>query len=229
MKEPVSFSPYQNEVFRVFSTAHPSQELLNDLLEDPAEIELLKPLYYSEKEPASMDRLERILQRSANEIIQKEISSKFEPENWYVSRFSDGTWGVLYSAETAETAQAESIYHKRNFYHEELKKEPVTFDLCQAVLSVKSDHMVDLTKDKNLDQSKLTSQTTSGYPYCQKIAKNLIAQSTQLIRTSSARHPTGICTPIFDRSVILKDTGPINYIKVVFYQEETEIFSPANH
>ena len=103
MNEPIRLEPYEGDVFRAFSTAYPSQELMDDLVDTTKEQETLKPFYYQDPEPSAMDRLERILQRSVAQIIQDEISEKFNPQNWYASRYSDGTWGVLYTAESRQT------------------------------------------------------------------------------------------------------------------------------
>lgn len=225
MSAPAKLVSYHNSVFRVFSTAHPTQDLLDDLLENDAEREVLKPLFYSASVPASMDRLERVLQRSTQEIVQKEIQSKFTPEKWSVSRFSDGTWPVLYSAETPQTAEAESLHHRKKFYREELEKAPVSIDLCRVELSISTKCAVDLTTI-DLDKSKLTSIDESGYPYCQRLAKAYRKSQAQLLRSYSARDLDGICVPIFDRQIIAKDSGPLNYLKVVFYpNRSTEVFT----
>ncbi len=226
MSAPVKHSRYNGDVFRAFSTAHPPQELMDDLLDDPKEREALKPLYYADETPADMDRLERVLKRSAQEIIQQEISAKFQPQTWNATRFSNGSWAVLYSAEAKETALHESLYHKRRFMAEEIAQGPVQLDLKIVRLSLQSNACGDLTKDNQLDQSKLTSQDESGYPYCQRIAKHYKEQGSEMLRSYSARHPGGFCTPIFDRQIIKQDHGHLEYVKCILSAKDTEIFRP---
>lgn len=226
MSEPVKLTTYQGDVFRAFSTAYPTQELLDDLLEDPADRDTLKPLYYTPDFPEDMDRIERVIRRSVRAIIQDEIKAKFQPQKWYPSRFSDGTWPVLYSAEDDVTARAESLFYKRRFMKEEIEKGPVTIDLRIVRLFVNSEKSIDLTRLKKLNFSKLTSQDELGYPYCQKLAREYRKKNAELFRSHSARHKEGICVPIFNRNAIEKDYGHLEYLKCIFQDDRTEIFSP---
>lgn len=225
MNEPVKLTSYDGDVYRVFSTAYPTQELLDDLLENPDERNALKPFYYAEAQPERMDRLERIMQRSASAIIQEEISAKFNPDNWYASRYSDGTWSVLYSAELPRTALAESLYHKRKFYREEIDKRSVQIDLREVQLQLYSEMAVDLTIDKTLDHAKLAYKDESGYPYCQDLVRRYFKAKAELLRTPSARDHGGICVPIFQRNVIRKDSDHLRYYKCVFLEDRIDIFT----
>jgi hypothetical protein len=224
MNELANFIYYQKEVFRIFSTAHPSQELLDDLLPKPSDQNLIKPLYYPEEIPQELTATQRVIRYSENQEIQQEISAKFNPKNWYRNRFSAGTWRVLYSAESTETSLKESLYHKRNFYSEELNKKPISIDLRLIKLKVESNQGIDLTSIPSLDQNQLTSKDESGYPYCQNLAKHFLLIGTQLFRTFSARDKHGICTPIFDLKAVQKDYGHLRYYKSVLSKEVTEVF-----
>ncbi len=224
MSEHVNFFAYQKKVFRAFSTAHPSQNLLDDLC-SPQEQSLLESLYYPDQAFAELPAAERSFQRSQQSEIQQEISKKFNPQNWYRSRYSDGSFGVLYSAESEKTALAESLYHKRNFYEEEILHRPVQIDLRLAHLQIATKRAVDLTQNFKLDQKKLSSQDESGYPYCQELAKDFRKKQAQLLRVPSARDNKGVCIPIFDSSAIQKDRGHLKYIKCVFTQEGTEVYT----
>jgi hypothetical protein len=176
------------------------------------------------EQPETMDRLERILQRSTQEIIQEGISSKFKPENWYQTRYSDGTWAVLYTAEAPQTARAESLYHKRRFMAEELAQGPVQIDLRLVQLYSESENCSDLLENHELDRARLVSEDESGYPYCQDLARKYRQVGAELLRTPSARDRDGVCVPIFQRTVIKKDYGHLEYIKCVLSIDRTEIF-----
>jgi hypothetical protein len=227
------FVAYDRNVFRAFSTAYPSQELFDDLLENAHEREALKPNYYCENFPETMDRLERVLGRSTDQIIQEEISSKFLPGNWYKSRYSDGTFPVLYAAENQETAVEESLYHKRIFMKEEVARGPVSLDLKVISLHLITPKAVDLTIQKDLDPNQLMSQEKpgeeSGYPYCQDIANQCRDKGAQLLRAASARRDKGICTPIFDRTAIKKDRGHLLCVKCVLGKDGNEVYWPRGY
>lgn len=221
---PVDFKKYQGQVFRAFSTAHPTQELLDDLVTEPKERDGLKGLYYLDEISPAMSPTERTLRRSDQKIIQDEISRKFKPENWYASRYSDGSWGVLYSAEEESTALHECLFHKRKFYWEELKYRSLQIDLRIAILEVRAHRCIDFTLDTNLDHHRMVSKDESGYPYCQNLAKNCRERGAQTLRTPSARNQDGVCIPIFDQRVIHLDKGHIKYSKCNLTIEAAEIF-----
>ncbi len=108
------FCAYSEIVYRNFATSFESQELTDDLASGPDDQEILKQFFYSDQPPLEMLRpIERVLQKSAHQIIQSHIHSKFNPSAWYATRYSDGTWGVLYAAESEETALQEVLYHMR--------------------------------------------------------------------------------------------------------------------
>ncbi len=221
---PLPQSHYEGKTYRAFSTAHPSQNLLDDLFGDPKEEEQLKPYYYPTSQLSAQKPAERVLKRTFQSIIQQEIASKFKPENWYQSRFSDGSWGVLYSAESEHTSLKESLYHKRRFYQEELEQKAVSIDLRLIRLQLQTDCCVDFTQQISIEKTKLTSQDETGYSYCQNLAKQGLQQKTEMIRTPSARDEGGFCTPIFHPNCILKDEGHLKYVKCVLTKEKTEVF-----
>ncbi|MBI2340247.1 MAG: RES family NAD+ phosphorylase [Deltaproteobacteria bacterium] len=215
---------YHADVFRNFATLHPTQELTNDLAANPRDQEILKCFFYQGGEGQIRSKVERVLRKSERQIVQDEISAKFNPQNWYATRYSDGTWGLLYSAEWEITALKEAVFHMRAFYREELLKKEVTVDRCVVCLGLNSNSCADLTGDTTLERDKLISKDKSGYPYCQSLAQKLTGQGAELLRTPSARDSGGVCVPIFKRGVIHKDHGPMKYLKCVLSKEGTRIF-----
>ena len=222
---PADFIKYQGEVFRGFLTVQPSQGLLDDLVESPKEEEALEAFYYLDEISPKMPPVERVFRRSEQRVIQSEISSKFNPKKkWYASRYSDGTWGVLYSAEDEDVALHECLFHKRKFYWEELQGRTIQIDLKIALLGLETDWCKDLTQDFGLDHDKLNSKDESGYPYCQKLAKKYREKGAKILRTPSARHEEGVCVPIFDPQIVHKDKGHLKYIKIVLARDSAEVF-----
>jgi RES domain-containing protein len=221
---PVKLIPYHREVFRAFATIQPAQDLLDDLLETPKEQQSLESFYYLDEISPGMLPVERVFRRSDQQIIQEEISSKFQPQNWYASRYSDGTWAVLYSAEAEETALRECLFHKRKLYWEELQKKSIKVDLKLVELEVQSNYSQDLLQTSGLDHIKLTSKDESGYSYCQSLAQYFLKQGGKSLRAPSARHEGGICVPIFAIEVVKKDKGHLRYVVGVLSLEGVEIF-----
>ena len=209
--------PYSHEVFRNFATSIESQNLMDDLVSDPAIVNRLTPLHY--KSSASPSPVERVLNKSERQIIQDEIDAKFQPSHWYESRYSDGSWSVIYSAESEETALREVLFHLHEFYREELQDNPITVERRVVTLKIKTDQALDLTIKSDLDAQKLTSKDKSGYGYCQKIAKAARENGASLLRTPSARHTDGICIPIFEKNVIQEDRGHLKHLKCTLRKE----------
>lgn len=216
------FHAYAGPVFRNFATSIESQELMDDLTSDPKSQEILKGLYYTEEEIAqSRSPVERVLEKSIRQIIQEEIDSKFSPSAWYQTRYSDGTWPVLYAAESEETATREALFHMMEFYREELKKADLPVDRRIVRLSLESDRCFDLIPEKDLNRDALISKDKSGYPYCQQLAKKLIREGTQMLRAPSARDQEGISIPIFKKEVIKKDEGHLKFLRCLLKRDET--------
>jgi hypothetical protein len=204
---------YAGRVYRNFATIIESQELTDDLTQDSENREILKRFFYPAGVKPLKSPIERVLEKSEDQIIQEEIDKKFRPSQWRASRYSDGTWGVLYAAEAEETALREALFHMKNFYLEELQNGPLDVQRRVLSLQAKSDRSIDLSLEKGLNQKGLTSVDESGYPYCQALARKALTATAQLLRAPSARHAGGYCTPIFDRAVVEKDEGHLKYLR----------------
>jgi hypothetical protein len=214
------FCAYSKTVYRNFATSFESQELTDDLTANSQHQEILKQFFYPDRPALELLRpIERVLRKSAYQIIQEQIDSKFNPFTWYVTRYSDGTWGVLYAAESEETALKEALYHMRKFYKEESQKKTIQVDRRVARLRAKSERAFDLLSEDDLNRETLTSQDLSGYPYCQKLAKKWISQGAELLRAPSARDPKGVCVPIFKKEAIQRDFGHLKFLRCIFHPD----------
>ena len=212
------FRHYANTVYRNFATLDVSEELVDDLTEAPEEQETLKTHYYTgyaKQEGATP--IERVLEKSMTEVIQGHIDAKFSPDTWYTTRYSDGTWPVLYTAESEETALREALFHMMRFYKEELAHGPVHVTRRAIRLQVTAERCLDLCQHPPLDKAALTSRDFSGYPYCQQLAKEAIAQGAQLFRAPSARDEHGTTVPLFDRSAITQDHRHLKYLRCILH------------
>jgi len=226
MKEPVKLISYQGHVFRNIAGLDPSLELTRDIAPSQEAQEVLKKFYYNDPQMVAVQSpVERILQRSICQMIQEEISEKFKPKKWYASRFSDGSWRVLYTAESEVTALKEALYHARNFCREELEVKGF-LEITRRVihLYVQSEYCADLIRYKTLNHHKLISKDSSGYPYCQKLAEHFRSKGAQMLRAPSARDEKGFGIPIFNKEVIQKDFGHLKYVKCELKKNSVKVF-----
>lgn len=214
-------STYSGKVFRNFAIIKESQDLMDDLSDNGQNRRILNGLFYPTQEQSLKTPIERVLEKSERQIIQEEIDGKFNPQSWYQSRYSDGTWPVLYAAESEETALREALFHMLEFYREELKAGPVAVQRRVLKLNLKTQNAVDLTGMKDLVQAHLISHDQTGYPYCQDLARKAIQHGAQLMRTPSARHPGGFCTPVLSKEVIRKDEGHLKYLDCLLKPDRT--------
>lgn len=223
MNARTNFISYNRRVFRNFATVTPSQSLVDDLVDQKEEQTTLESLYYQDKTLRSLSPLERSLNRSFDAVVQSEINSKFMPKNWYASRYSDGTWPVLYAAESEETALYEAVFHLREFYKEELTEGEKNVDRRVCSLLVKSNRCIDVLKIPKSNKKIFTSTDRSGYPYCQRLARRSLKSGAEMLRAPSARQPKGTCVAIFDKSVVVADDGHLKYVKLVLTQKNCRI------
>lgn len=225
MTPEIVYSTYYGGAYRAFHTAYPSQELVDDLVDTPREEAILKTFYYESPDVAARAPTRRVLSQSAQTFIQSHISEKFSSGRWYVSRFSDGSWPVLYAAQEEATALAECLYHARlDFYREELRERDVMIDLRIISLTLASDRAVDVTGAAGADRTQLTSQDRSGYAYCQAMAKRCREAGAHLLQTPSARYTGGTCLPIFEETAIRKDHGHLRYAKCILSRHGARLF-----
>ncbi|MCB1197106.1 MAG: RES family NAD+ phosphorylase [Deltaproteobacteria bacterium] len=211
---------YAKTLFRCFNTIKTSQNLLDDIGLNSEQQEVAKGFFYqngSAEAPAK-----RVFERSAQ--VLADISAKFKPENWNHSRFSNGQWSVLYTAESRETALKEKMFHTCRFYKEESHQQAVNIDLAIAKLHIKTSHMIDLKDCPDFDQKQLRSPDMESYKYCQTVAKQCIDAGAKTIRSRSARDEKGYCVPVFDIKVIQKDYSIQKYIKAEIVQGQADLF-----
>lgn len=223
MNARANFISYHRRVFRNFATVAPSQNLVDDLVEKKEEQEVLEKLYYKDEVLRTLSPLERSLKRSFDTVIQSEIHSKFMPQTWYASRYSDGTWPVLYAAESEETALYEAVFHLREFYKEELAEGEKSVDRRVCSLIAKSSRCIDVLKIPKSNKKIFTSRDRSGYPYCQRLARRALKSVAEMLRAPSARRSKGICVAIFDKNVIIIDEGHLKYLKLIITRDHCRV------
>ncbi len=107
------------------------------------------------------------------------------------SRFSDGSFGVLYVADSFEVALAETIHHHERFMAATAEPESWTNQFREIVLDVDADlHVVDPQADAAL-------LDPDDYAKAQEAAAALRAAGSDGLRYPSVRQPGGACVALF--------------------------------
>ena len=118
-----------------------------------------------------------------------------------VSRFSDGTIGVYYSAIEESTCEKELVFHLRAELAE-MKSDtfphPRVFSLMYCHYS---GYTADLCGKESI-HSELVSKTDQGYSFCQRLGLQASAHGVDGFLTASARNNGGTCIPVFARSAL---------------------------
>lgn len=113
-------------------------------------------------------------------------------------RYSDGSFGVLYSAEDEETAKIEAS----SFVLRRAQERGTTWTLHKWLLRF------DLEGDgKDLTPftgtwPELTARTEDSYPTCQRLGREAKDDGLDALRVPSARRSGGVCVPVLSRDSV---------------------------
>jgi hypothetical protein len=175
---------YSGEVWRVVEAQHLIST--NRLTASAAEQALLEDLVEEVKPrlPASARHLDFLL------------AAPFRYGNKHASRFRKASErpGIFYSAESEATAIAEAAYWRLRFFSRSPGFEPpvTTSEHTSFRAVVATERAIDLTLAP-FDREAGSWTNPSDYTACQKLAQVAREASTGLIRTQSARDPSGGC------------------------------------
>jgi hypothetical protein len=109
------------------------------------------------------------------------------------SRFTDGTFGVLYAGNAFETALFETIHHHERFMARTAEDAGWTSQFREIVLSVHAD-LHDLTRPERYGHPALDPNT---HKASQELAKSLKGAGSDGLVYPSIRHPGGECVGLF--------------------------------
>ena len=133
---------------------------------------------------------------TAEEIIDDAFRpSRRKPTPFRVSRFSDGTIGVCYSALDKQTCKKEVAFHI-------FEKNPPDLPRIYTLISCQYRGKTADLRGCEVSCSDLASETKSGYPFCQQLALQAIEKGFDGLFTASARHKGGTCVPVFSQSAL---------------------------
>ena len=112
------------------------------------------------------------------------------------TRFSDGTAGVYYSAAEVATCKREIAFH--------LKIEEGDPPRFYSLIGCRFSGVAADLRGKEKDYPDLVSQTSEGYPFCQRLGAAARRRHIDAFHTPSARKKGGTCVPVFTESALLR-------------------------
>lgn len=194
----LTLADIHQDVVRNIVSLHQSQDLFDDLTDDPAERLLAQKVEDEVKPPPY---------RSGTPIIDRpfEDTEWFNAiawpfKNWQSSRFSDGSFGVWYGSDSVETSVYESAYHwyrgllsDAGFEHMAVTAERKVYSVaCSAAL---------------LDFRRATKEYADllhplDYAFCQSVGARIHREGHPGLLTQSVRRPAGEIMAIFNPKVL---------------------------
>jgi hypothetical protein len=194
----LSLADVHQDVARNIVSLRQSQDLFDDLTEDPAEWLLAQRVEVDVKAPPDRSRTPLIDRPFEDAEWFNAIAWPFK--NWQASRFSDGTYGVWYGSESVETTVYESAYH----WYKGL--------LCdagyerQGVIAERKAYRVAcgaaLLDFRNASHKHPDLLHPSDYAFCQSVGARIHREGHPGLLTPSVRRPTGENTAIFNADVL---------------------------
>ena len=186
------------DVARNIVSLRESQNLFDDLTEDPTEW-LLAQKVEDEVKPPPYVSGKPIIDRPF-EDAQWFNAIAWPFKHWQSSRFSDGSFGVWYGSESVETTVYESAYHwfrgllsDSGFEHMAVIAErKVYWVACQAAL-------LDF-REVTEDQPDLLH--SSDYTFCRSIGARIHREGHPGLLTKSVRRPAGENIAVFNPLVL---------------------------
>ncbi|MGL6112372.1 MAG: RES family NAD+ phosphorylase [Rubrivivax sp.] len=194
----VSLADVRQDLARNIVSLGPSQDLFDDLSDDPAEWLLLQRVEDAVKPPPYRSRTPIIDRPFEDADWFNAIAWPFK--HWQASRFSDGSYGVWYGSESVETTVYESAYHwfrgllcDAGFEREAVVAERKVYSVaCGAAL-------LDF-RQATTDYPELVHRTD--YAFTQTVGARIHREGHPGLLIQSARRPTGENIAVFNPGVL---------------------------
>lgn len=188
---------------RVIASRFPPIYLFDDVA-DPADWELLakaesrtNPRVYEEIGDLSLVPVARRISGTGAGWV---IGAFTHVSKDRVSRFSDGSYGVYYAAESVETALCEHAFHMGRFYARTAETPGWLAQVRELVGSIDAD-MTDIRGD-HPELAGLLDPDPASYPVPQRFAAALRAADGNGVVYPSLRHAGGSCFAAFWPNVV---------------------------
>ncbi len=194
----LTLADVHQDVARNIVSLRESQDLFDDLTEDPAEWLLAQRVEDEVKPPPYRSRTPLIDRPFEDAEWFNAIAWPFK--NWKASRFSDGTYGVWYGSESVETTVYESAYH----WYSGLLRD-AGYDR-QVVIAERKVYMVAcsaaLLDFRKASHKHVDLLDPSDYAFCQSVGARIHREGHPGLLTPSVRRPAGENVAIFNPDVL---------------------------
>ncbi|MGB3450855.1 MAG: RES family NAD+ phosphorylase [Giesbergeria sp.] len=186
------------DVARNIVSLRESQDLFDDLTDDPAEWLLaqkvedeVKPPLYASRKPV-IDR--------PFEDAQWFNAIDWPFKHWQTSRFSDGSFGVWYGSESVETTVYESAYHWYRGLLSDAGFEQMAVIAERKVYWVACNAA--LLDFRQVSETQPDLLHPSDYTFCQAVGSRIHREGHPGLLTQSVRRPAGENLAIFNPAVL---------------------------
>lgn len=212
----LTLTDVHRDVIRNIVSINDSQGLFDDLSSDPTEWALAQQVEDEVKPP---------LYRSRTPVIHRPFEDaewfnaiEWPFKHWQASRFSDGSFGVWYACDTAETSVYETAYHwfkgflaDAGFQNEKVIGERKLYNVaCDAAL-------VDL---RPLTKTHSSLMHKTDYSTTQSVGARLHLEGHPGLITASVRYATGQNFVVLNPKVLSR---PRNHCQLSYRLEDYRI------
>ena len=188
---------YSQDVFRNIRCIKKSQNLFDDLSDDPADWDAANTIdMYTHPLLTNAPVIQRAFDYSKNDFID------YPFENITLSRYSDGSTPCWYGGETLETSIYETRFHFIQEIHNSrdvfYTQKTVTIDRRVALV-----HCNGLAFDLSNKAKKFPWLVDSvNYTSCQEVGRRVAREGHPLLRVPSARQAGGINLVVFKQQIL---------------------------
>lgn len=196
----VRVADVHQDVLRNIVSLRVSQDLFDDLTDDPAASALAQQVEMQVKPPPYQSATPVIDRPFEDAQWFNAIRWPFEPRHWMASRYSDGSYGVWYGADTLETSVRETAWHwfhglltDAGFEREAVVAERRVYAVaCEAML-------LDLRRAAR--QAPGIAHATD-CELARAVGARLQREGHPGLLAASVRHPTGLTYAVFNPAVL---------------------------
>ena len=154
------------------------------------------------------------------------IMAAFTHLNPEGSRFTDGSYGVYYAANTIDTAIAETRFH-RSLFLAATQQAPIAIDMRSYASDLDAD-LHDIRKMQS-DLPGIYSADPSRYAEAQALAKDLRHAGSNGIVYDSVRYSGGECVALFRPTVLTPVRQGPHYCYQWNGQEITDVYQKSSY
>lgn len=212
----IKLADIHHDVARNIVSLRESQDLFDDLTDDPAEW-LLAQKVEDEVKPPPYSSRKPIIDRPF-EDAQWFNAIDWPFKHWQTSRFSDGSFGVWYGSEAVETTVYESAYHWYRGLLSDAGFEQMAVIAERKVYWVACNAA--LLDFRQVAAAQPDLLHPSDYTLCQTVGSRIHREGHPGLLTQSVRRPAGENLAIFNPAVL---SNPRHNCQLTYRLEDGQI------